>query len=59
MRCRQVLRREAEQGNLDPHYVQAFCDLMPVPVWTNAGSSRSREIKSIKLASAEIAAASS
>ncbi len=32
--CRRVLWLETEQGNLDPGLVQAFCDLMPLPVWT-------------------------
>ncbi len=33
--CRRVLWLEADQGNLDPELLEAFCDLMPLPIWSN------------------------
>ncbi|CAN5475481.1 response regulator [soil metagenome] len=33
--CRRVLWLEAEKGSLDPRFVEAFCDLLPLPVWAN------------------------
>jgi putative two-component system response regulator len=58
-RCRRVLFQEAEHGNLDPDYVQAFCDLMPVPVWAHAAPTLARGGNAIKLAETELAVASS
>ena len=42
--CRRVLWLEAEQGNLDPELVAAFCDLMPLPVWAHSQTYVSRTI---------------
>jgi putative two-component system response regulator len=60
--CRRVLWLEAEQGNLDPRLVEAFCDLMPLPVWnpSRAGLSLSTQDVAMRgLSNSRIVAASS
>ncbi len=59
--CRRVLWLEGEQGNLDPKLVEAFCDLMPLPVWTPllADSGHSTDVSLHKFSKSRFVAASS
>ena len=59
--CRRVLWLEAEQGNLDPRLVEAFCDLMPLPIWNPMlrDSGHSTDVSSHRFSNSRTVAASS